>query len=1500
MLIAHFPLCGEVTQNSGSCVWNLSNTPPVSDVYGILSGGRAASFDSLNDTKICITKQKLYRESTDPISIFCWVYMKSNDSTGANLNGLVSNHDHSVPSGFGLNLRNDGSNFYVSVSTPDGTLNGTSSDRTYSTIRSQGSFTSGSWHNVGFTYDGANIKLYLDGVLQNIYLTDTSLQASSVSFTTTRDSNNPIGIGCWSTSFNGYGSKCYIQDVRVYNHCLSNLEISNISKCLVLHYNFENLYKPVEYLQSSGTQWIDSGVSISKKTNIKAKILWNTLSGSYPMIYGAWPVFSLSPCAAKTCISSGGISANPWTSGPTLSTNTIYTIIHTPEMFVINDVVYNIGNGNNTASTRRILLFASSDSSTGDGGNLPYNWSTYSKARIYYFKIYGGSDGKQLLRDYIPVIRTLDGKPGLYDRVSGTFKTNQGTGEFTFRDEIEPCYSLNAAISNNTIRFKYGDSTYSELPSGLQNGITTGFVYNSSTGACFDSEHFRITINWKCDSTYFNSILYPIDYYGDGDAIKTYSNSSHSNLYLTATTRNTSLTISDKANAFMNFFYPYLVNERGTGEGADSIREYYLNQIATWSSSQPVMNSPSTYNGTTYGKDGRLYQLTISEQSHAERAMQIAKSYNQLSSGPVFFQEVKATIDYMTNGGVGIGGLRFTKNNSYANTNSFVVTTMYHDKYSVSSTDIGSYNEWGHRGIISKDSYETAFISATVPQTTSYIMIGLAPEYTGANASDYYNYTHGYYIYPSDTGVWQLYENSSSSTSGYSGTYNAGDRFRVTYDGKYMKYYVNDTLVKETAVQIAQPLHASITSYNDGAVNDVSYGSLDLIRDISGNNLNAEAHNVEISNDNSSVGMHALSFNGTNSYVRCPYSIIAPQNTKSFAISVWAKTSSTGNQCLFCDRSSTGNGPALFLLSGTYVRFDTGEQTSYNFNYGDGLWHHYFAMYYNGYKYLYIDGMLQGSKIQATDGSCGVALTFGGSYPNMSNSYPNGNWFSGNIADWRLYRPISGIFVTDEKINDFVSDLYKTRFFIDNKYNVYSDGNTTSSEFNLKKNGVLAIDEISAGIGNNTIKLIKNENYTVLEYLESDGSVYINTGYFHNTQSTKYECEFTVTSLPQTYNTIFGSRITHNGDEAYYIGIMNKSSTVYNKMYGCIGGTKRDPLSESLSGTAYISTNSNNNNYTHNNRYHLKTDPVIGMTLNHRYTYDINSRVSTVYRSPDYIFAGNFNNSVSEFFTGRIYYFKIYENDTLVKYFIPVKRKSDNMLGMFEAVSGTFIAGSGSGSFTAGPEIKYLNVLGCNNYYSTSGALILNPSRIDARYEILDYINSNGAQRINTGVYTYTSYMYYYEQDIQFSSTGSRQLMGGDGNTGTYWGINESGYFEMEGATTILGTDKIHNVVYHPGSTLWIDGVSVKTSSINNTGTVYNLFALSSAAYHCTCRLYHFRIFKLDSDNNKIILSDMYPARDIVTGSIGLYDRIRDQFLKSAQSGTPIRTFGAGPVIGYI
>jgi len=54
---------------------------------------------------------------------------------------------------------------------------------------------------------------------------------------------------------------------------------------------------------------------------------------------------------------------------------------------------------------------------------------------------------------------------------------------------------------------------------------------------------------------------------------------------------------------------------------------------------------------------------------------------------------------------------------------------------------------------------------------------------------------------------------------------------------------------------------------------------------------------------------------------------------------------------------------------------------------------------------------------------------------------------------------------------------------------------------------------------------------------------------------------------------------------------------------------------------------------------------------------------------------------------GRLYYLRIYDNDTLIRDFIPARRNSDRVIGMYDLVTRTFFENGGSGAFVPGPEL---------------------------------------------------------------------------------------------------------------------------------------------------------------------------------------------------------------------
>ena len=171
------------------------------------------------------------------LSMFCWINVSEFYSTD-NLSGVITNHHYQNCSGMGLTLRyNSSSTGYIGITEGHG------SDRTYDTIYGNTLLNTNTWYHIGFTYDGSTITFYLNGAK------DGTRYYSGIS-----SASNYISIFRWSDTYDGYKLTGSLNDVRVYDHCLTPQEVKEISKGLVAHYT---MYEPLKmYSEPDGSIWV--------------------------------------------------------------------------------------------------------------------------------------------------------------------------------------------------------------------------------------------------------------------------------------------------------------------------------------------------------------------------------------------------------------------------------------------------------------------------------------------------------------------------------------------------------------------------------------------------------------------------------------------------------------------------------------------------------------------------------------------------------------------------------------------------------------------------------------------------------------------------------------------------------------------------------------------------------------------------------------------------------------------------------------------------------------------------------------------------------------------------------------------------------------------------------------------------------------------------------------------------------------------------------------------
>lgn len=90
----------------------------------------------------------------------------------------------------------------------------------------------GEWRHIAMTFDGSYIKYYENGVLTNTFTQQHTLEVAT-------KGEGSIKFGGGSTA-NSYAIKGCFNDIRIYDHTLSNKEVKEISKGLVSHYSLDN------------------------------------------------------------------------------------------------------------------------------------------------------------------------------------------------------------------------------------------------------------------------------------------------------------------------------------------------------------------------------------------------------------------------------------------------------------------------------------------------------------------------------------------------------------------------------------------------------------------------------------------------------------------------------------------------------------------------------------------------------------------------------------------------------------------------------------------------------------------------------------------------------------------------------------------------------------------------------------------------------------------------------------------------------------------------------------------------------------------------------------------------------------------------------------------------------------------------------------------------------------------------------------------------------------
>ena len=192
------------------------------------------------------------------------------------------------------------------------------------------------------------------------------------------------------------------------------------------------------------------------------------------------------------------------------------------------------------------------------------------------------------------------------------------------------------------------------------------------------------------------------------------------------------------------------------------------------------------------------------------------------------------------------------------------------------------------------------------------------------------------------------------------------------------------------------------------------------------------------------------------------------------------------------------------------------------------------------------------------------------------------------------------------------------------------------------------------------------DGYTQLQYIESYGTEYIDTGFKPN-QNTRLVADVGKPTsgydLPNVSLCIFGARTAPNVD-AY--NFFMRSDGTGNPSLDDYGTTRQNTETEFLYDRATIDKNKNVTSINSTTYSHTEQTFACPYTL--------------------YIFGCNTSDTVTFMCTVRFYSMRIYSssedgNDLLIRNFIPVKNP-DGEYGLYDLVDGKFYSNAGTGAFT--------------------------------------------------------------------------------------------------------------------------------------------------------------------------------------------------------------------------
>lgn len=366
-----------------------------------------------------------------------------------------------------------------------------------------------------------------------------------------------------------------------------------------------NEYTQVDYIESSGTQYINTSFSPNQDTSVEMVLETLSLSRENHSLFGARQSSTVNHYGVVLGSADGNIVYNGYGQQSNytnfrVSENTKYKFYKNKNNLYINDnLVFSDTYTTFTPNINMMLLAMNQQNSA----------TFLSSMRVYSCKVY---DGNTLVRDFIPCYRNSDNVVGLYDIVNDVFHTNQGTGTFSYGSVV--------SIPNP------------DYPQEINN-LSGDVEYKVRGKNLFDKNNANILKGWFRDATdemVLNSVSTDRIIAFEGKPNTTYTISKKSSNRFRVDLYNSLLS----QDGTYTFNEPIIKNDTGTSITVTTTSTDYYIYIHVYQSSdgdfQAILNSIQI----KYGNTPTEYEPYISESFPLSlKSRNLFVGYNNMQSG---------------------------------------------------------------------------------------------------------------------------------------------------------------------------------------------------------------------------------------------------------------------------------------------------------------------------------------------------------------------------------------------------------------------------------------------------------------------------------------------------------------------------------------------------------------------------------------------------------------------------------------------------------------------------------------------------------------------------------------------------------------------------------------------------------------------------------------------------------------------------------------------------